>query len=158
MLGDEQRDLVRQPHALRLCLLPEDRGLGLQVGGLDVRDQAPFETGPEALLQRGDLAGDPIRADDDLLGRVVEVVKGVKEFLLGPLLAGDELDVVDQQEVEAPVAVAELDGGVEPDGVPGRSRARKLLTLEEQDLEGLVPSRWGLQLCRPCQSSRSCVS
>ena len=45
----------------------------------------------------------PVGADDDLLARVVQGVEGVEEFLLGLLLAGDELDVVDEQDVSAAV-------------------------------------------------------
>jgi hypothetical protein len=102
---------------LRLGLLAKNRGLGLQVRRLDVRDEAPFESRAEALLQRGDLAGDAVRADHDLLGGVVQIVEGVEKLLLRPLLSRDELDVVDQEQVQAAVPIAELDGGVEADGV-----------------------------------------
>ena len=42
--------------------------------------------------------------EDDLLAVLVDRVEGVEELLLGPLLVGDELDVVDEQQVDAPVA------------------------------------------------------
>ena len=35
-----------------------------------------------------------------ICSRVVQVVKGVEELFLGALLAGQELDVVDEEEVD----------------------------------------------------------
>ena len=45
---------------------------------------------------------------DDLLAVLVDRVERVEELLLRPLLVGDELDVVDEEEVDPPVAGAEL--------------------------------------------------
>jgi len=42
---------------------------------------------------------------------LVEIVEGVEELLLGTLLARDELDVVDEQEIDGPVLRPELSGG-----------------------------------------------
>ena len=44
----------------------------------------------------------------DLLAVLVDRVERVEELLLGPLLVGDELDVVDEEQVDPPVAGAEL--------------------------------------------------
>src|SRR5262249_57227969 len=49
-----------------------------------------------------------IARPDDLLARLVEVVERVEELLLRALLAGDELDVVDQEDVDRAIAAAEL--------------------------------------------------
>ena len=46
--------------------------------------------------------------EDDLLAVLVDGVERVEELLLGPLLVGDELDVVDEEQVDPAVAVAEL--------------------------------------------------
>ena len=51
--------------------------------------------------------GRPVRGDHDLALRV-ERVERVEELLLGPLLAFEELDVVDEQEVAVAVAAVEL--------------------------------------------------
>ena len=48
------------------------------------------------------------RGQDDLLAVLVDGVERVEELLLRPLLVGDELDVVDEEQVDAPVARAEL--------------------------------------------------
>ena len=48
------------------------------------------------------------RGQDDLLAVLVDRVEGVEELLLRALLVGDELDVVDEEQVDAPVARPEL--------------------------------------------------
>ena len=47
--------------------------------------------------------------------RVVERVEGVEELVLRALLAGEELDVVDQQHVDVAVALAELEDALVAD-------------------------------------------
>jgi len=54
---DEEGDVLGELHALRLGLLAQDRHLGLDVGGLDVGDEAPLEAAVQALLDRRDLRG-----------------------------------------------------------------------------------------------------
>ena len=100
-----------------LGLVAEDGQAGLEVGRLDVGDQAPLEPAPQPILQGGDVVGHAIGRDDDLLVRAVQRVEGVEELLLQTLLALHELDVVDEQDVDLPVAALELRGGVGPDGV-----------------------------------------
>ena len=45
---------------------------------------------------------------DDLLAVLVDRVERVEELFLGPFLVGDELDVVDEEQVDPPVAGPEL--------------------------------------------------
>ena len=94
---------------LGLGLLAEDGEAGLELGRLDVGDQAPLEPGPEAVLEAGDRLRGPVGRDDDLAALAVELVERVEELLLELLGAFEELDVVDQQHVE--VAVAALEAG-----------------------------------------------
>src|SRR5262245_30349751 len=47
----------------------------------------------------------------------VEVVEGVEELLLCPLLAGDELDVIDEEEVDVAILGAKLRRSIVADGV-----------------------------------------
>ena len=60
----------------------------------------------------GNLVRRAVAADDDLLLRVVERVEGVEELGLRAFLAGEELDVVDEQHVDAAVALAEIEDAV----------------------------------------------
>ena len=50
----------------------------------------------------------PVGREHDLLALVVDGVEGVEELLLRPLLVRDELDVIDEQQVDAPVAGPEV--------------------------------------------------
>src|SRR5207245_11165487 len=59
------------------------------------------------LLEVRDTLRRRVAGEDNLFSRLVEVVEGVEELLLRPLFSGDELNVVDQQEVDRPVARAE---------------------------------------------------
>jgi hypothetical protein len=49
-----------------------------------------------------------VAADDDLAVRLDERVESVEELLLGAVLVGEELDIVDQQQVERMVVALEL--------------------------------------------------
>ena len=102
--GDQVGDVVGQADALQRGLLLEDRHPGLEVRRLDVGDQPPLEARAQALLDLRDVLGRAVAGDDDLLARLVEVVERVEELLLRALLARDELDVVDQQEVDRAIA------------------------------------------------------
>ena len=91
--------------------------LGLEIRRLDVGDQPPFEAAAQALLEGRDVPRRAVGGDDDLLLARVERIEGVEELLLGALLVGEELDVVDQQHVDRPVALAEGGHAVETDRV-----------------------------------------
>ncbi len=103
---------------LALGLLLQDGDLGLEVRRLDVGDQAPLEAASAGGLRSlGQLFGRAVAGDDDLLHALVQGVEGVEELLLGALLAGEELDVVDEQHVHVAEAVAEAGHLVVADGV-----------------------------------------
>ena len=63
---------------------------------------------PEPLLEGEDRLRRPVGRQHDLLAVLVDRVEGVEELLLGPLLVGDELDVVDEEQVDPAVAGTEL--------------------------------------------------
>ena len=77
-------------------------------GGGQVGDEAPLEPAAQPLLEGEDRLRRPVGGQDDLLAVLVDRVERVEELLLGPLLVRDELDVVDEQQVDPPVAGAEL--------------------------------------------------
>ena len=95
--------------SFRLGLALEDGDARLQVGRLDLGDEAPGEAAAQPVLHAGQLGGQLVRRQDDLLVRVVERVEGVKELVLRAVLVRQELDVVDEQDVRrGPVARAEV--------------------------------------------------
>ena len=55
------------------------------------------------MLEVLNFAGRAVAGQDDLLVRFVQRVEGVEEFLLNPLLAGEKLNVVNQQHVRLAV-------------------------------------------------------
>jgi hypothetical protein len=61
------------------------------------------------MLEILDLARRPIAGEDDLFAGFVQGVEGVKEFLLDAFLAGQELDVVDEDHIALAEAAAEFD-------------------------------------------------
>jgi hypothetical protein len=108
-VGEVQGDLVGDRDAVVLGLLAEDGDAGLEVGRLDVGDEAPVEAGDQSVLHALHLGGHAVGGDDDLLLGLVERVEDVEELVHRPVAAGDELDVVDQQDVAlVAVAAAEL--------------------------------------------------
>ena len=105
MKVEELRVGDRDPVGLHL--LPQDRDTRLEIGRLDVGDQAPLEPRAQPRLERRDLLRRPVGREHDLAAGLVERVEGVEELLLEALLALEELDVVDEQEVVVAVALLE---------------------------------------------------
>ena len=65
------------------------------------------EARDQTLLELRNVLGRLVRRDHDLLVGVAQGIERVEELLLRALLAGEELDVVDEEEVHVPVFVAE---------------------------------------------------
>ncbi len=106
--GDEGEHLrLGDVDPVRLDLLAQDGDARLEVGRLDVGDEAPFEPAPQALFQGGDVARRAVARHDDLRARLVQRVERVEELLLDPLLVLEELHVVDEEQVVRPVALLE---------------------------------------------------
>src|SRR5207249_3827301 len=114
---DEIRDVVAEADALERGLFLEDGHARLEVRRLDVGDQSPLESRAQTLLDLGNVLRRRVARDDDLLARLVQVVERVEEFFLSPLLARDELDVVDQEQIDRAIARPELRGPIVADRV-----------------------------------------
>ena len=91
-----------------LGLLAEDGEPGLEVGRLDVGDQAHLEAAAQPVLERRDGVRRAVGGQHDLAVGLVQGVEGVEELLLELFLALHELDVVDEQHVDLAVAPLEL--------------------------------------------------
>ena len=88
--------------ARRMAMRVSRSGRG-QVG-----DESPLEPAAETFLEGEDRLRWPIAREDDLLAVLVDRVERVEELLLRPFLVGDELDVVDEEEVDPSIAGTEL--------------------------------------------------
>src|ERR1041385_1640223 len=61
------------------------------------------------MLEILNFAGGAVACEHDLFMTFVQGIKGMEELLLNPLLASQELDVVDQQHIRLPVFFAKTD-------------------------------------------------
>ena len=87
----------------------QDRHARFHIGRLQFRCQSPLEAGNEAMFEVGDFGGRAVAREDNLFMAVEKCVEGVKKFLLGTLLATEEMNVVNQEQVRLTIALAELD-------------------------------------------------
>ena len=125
--------VVRQVQIQQLGLALDDGNAGFKIRRLDVGGQAPLKPGAQTLLQGFDLLRGAVRRDDDLAAIVVQRVEGVEKLLLRALLAGQELDVVDQKHVRLAVALAELLHRCRLDG--GDRLVREFFTIHVDNVE-----------------------
>ena len=136
VVGDVHRNVVAhivpQLNAKAPGFVFQNGHSGLVVRGLDVRQQAPFKPGAQPVLQGEHIAGLPVGGHDDLLVLLVELVEGMEEFLLGGLLAGDELDIVDEEQIAFPVLAAEFHVFAAGDG--GDQLVGKFIALDVDDV------------------------
>ncbi len=95
-------------HRAFLGFRAQDGDPRLQVRGGQVRDQAPLESAAQSLFEGQDRLRWSIRTQDDLLAVLMDGIERMEELFLRPLLVRDELDVVDEQQVDPPVARTEL--------------------------------------------------
>ena len=107
LFGDKQADLIGQLDVERFCLALDDGDARFQIGRLNVGDQAAFKAVAQALLQRRHLFGRTVGGEHDLALGLDQRVERVEKFQLRRGLAGDELHVVDQQNVGVAVFVVE---------------------------------------------------
>ena len=87
---------------------PQDGQAGLAGERLDVDAEAAGEPRHHAGLEAVDFAGGAVGGEHDLLLLVAQGVEGVEELLLDLGLLGQEMDVVDQEQVGHAEAVAEI--------------------------------------------------
>ncbi|MCY1496718.1 hypothetical protein D9M68_306590 [compost metagenome] len=112
-LGDEERGIVRQIDLGLLGFLHQDRDTGFQLRRLHGNRETPTKTGFQALFQALDLLRVAVAGKDHLLAPFEQGVEGVEKLLLRTLLAGEELNVVDQQCVHGTVEALELVDGIQ---------------------------------------------
>ena len=115
--GDELEHVGRHREAVVGGLLAQDRDARLQLGRRDVGREAPLEPVAEPFLERLEVLRRTVRGHDDLLVLVVQGVERMEELFLRRLLALDELDVVDQEDVDLAVLALEVARASLTDGV-----------------------------------------
>ena len=138
-------DLVRQVHALAGSLRLDEADAVLGRGLADGRDEAPAQLIVEArcvAAHRADVAG-----DSDAAALVVQAGDRLVELVEGGLLAEEQVDVVDQQQVELAVAGAEGGAGLAADR--GCELVEELLGADEEERAPRAAAAWAMA-CRRC--------
>ena len=108
--GQKLHDVLGQAYLLAAGFGLQNGAAGLKIRRLHVYGHAPGEPRAQALLKRRDILGWFVAAHDHLFVGLVKGVEGVEELLLDPFLAGQELDVVDDQHVGAAVKTGKIGG------------------------------------------------
>ena len=121
---NERGDVDRQRDALVPGLAFDDGHAGFDVRWLNVCYQAPTEAITQAFFEAVDFTGELVRRQDDLTAGVVESVEQVKELFLRSFATGKELNVVDDQHVDASHPLLELAHAVAGDRVDQAIRER----------------------------------
>ena len=102
-LGDICDRIVLQNEAELRCLGSGYDHARFNVRRLDIRHQSALEAAHKTVVEQAHLDRRTVGGDDYLVSGLVNVVEGVEKFLLRGLLAGDELDIVNEEEVNVAV-------------------------------------------------------
>src|SRR5699024_2082263 len=102
------QSIFRHSNALCISLFRQNRDACFKIWWLNIRGEAPFETGTETLFETRKLFWRQIRCDDNLLVVVIKSVKRVEELFNSGFFIRHELDVVNEQDVN--VAINLLEG------------------------------------------------
>ena len=75
---------------------------------LNIGNQPPFKSGSEALFEIWDILWKFIAGDDNLFPGLMKRFEGMKEFSLRPFLAGNKLDIIDEENIHFSKFISEL--------------------------------------------------
>ena len=110
-VGNILNNIVIKLHTQLTGLIADYGHSGLYIGGLNVYEQTAFKAGAETVIQLQHIYGGTVGGDDYLMTGLVELIKGMEEFFLSCFLVGDELDIVNEEEIHISVFLAKLLGG-----------------------------------------------
>ena len=132
-VGDQaEHRFVLEMDVIERCSLAQDRESSPAIRRAYVDHQPGLEALSQTLLEVDELAGQPVAGDHELASGLLEGVESVEELLFGLGLAGEELDVIDEEHVG--VAVGALE-------VVQRSRAECVDELIGERLDGRIADR-----------------
>src|SRR5262249_47347166 len=73
---------------------------------LNISNQSPFETGVQTFFDLRNITRRAIGREHDLLLSIVQSIESVEKLFLCSLFAGDELHIINQQNIDAAVPLA----------------------------------------------------
>src|SRR5215211_2622543 len=124
--GDGACQLVedhrRRVDGVEPCALLENGPPDVEARLLERHDEPGAKALDQAVLELWKLLGAAVGGDDELAPGLEKSIERVKELLAGPLLAGQELDVVDQDHVRPAKALLEVGGAARAQRVDERAR------------------------------------
>lgn len=98
VLRDVLNDILGENHAELRGLRADDGRARLEIRRLNVREQTALEPGAQAVVEALHLLRRPVGGHDDLFAGLIQAVEGVEKFLLCAVLAGDELNIIHEQQ------------------------------------------------------------
>lgn len=107
LAGNEKNDIFREVPPLRAALLLENGTPGFEVRGLDIGEQTLHEPRSETFFKPLDVRRATIRGEHNLTSGTLKGVEGMEELLLRCLLASNELNIVEQENVDIPKGLSE---------------------------------------------------
>ncbi len=115
--GEEVHDLGGELDSEGVFLFAKDGEARFDIRRLQVGGQSPFEARHEPLFEILNLVGGAIAGHDDLFAGFVEGIEGMEELFMDAFFAGEELNVVDEQDIGLAVSATEFGELVILDGV-----------------------------------------
>ena len=103
-------DAVGERHLAFRALVAQNRDAGFVLRQTDVDDEATGEPRDQALIDVGDLRRRAVARHDDLATTALQRVEDAQHLALRLAPAGEELDVIDQEQIHALVALLERFG------------------------------------------------
>ena len=96
-LGDLQAGILL---AVEFCLLLQDPKTQFVIRRMQVDDQTALQAAFDTILKILDLARRAVGGNHDLFVLIDQRIEGVEELFLRAVLAGDELHIIDHQDID----------------------------------------------------------
>lgn len=113
--------------------LPDNRLAGGGIGRLDSTDDPRKEPADQFFGELVEQSGVTVGREDDLLAVCLELLEGVEELFLDPLLAVEEVDIIHKEDIHIPEPLPKADQGLLAQGL--REEVGEVLGGQQQHLQ-----------------------
>lgn len=115
--GKVLQDRITEFDRVIILLLAQNGNAGFDIRRLNIDGQAAFKAGYEAFFEPANLAWRPVGGQDDLLMRIIESIEGMEEDFLQSFFSGEEMHIIDQQDIDTAKVVSEIRQGFVVEGI-----------------------------------------